>query len=342
MYKVKIIYDDLEVLSHIVNNADPPISITNISNILDMPRVKVSRILRRLEKNWWISIALNIDRICYRKLMVLSKKSPGSNILRRVVFVGKTIEDKYVYVFLVPSIIDIQCILDGIEEVVGYYIFDKIYYNKPLFKKYFHNEYIVVDLKSILLDIASKVYVGGYAGKGINVKYIQSEESSGCFPLNVVDKRIIRLLVDNGLLSSRLLGRRIGLNRNRIDRRIKSLVKNGVFNGFTVGYNRIRDMGEQLFWIVFIIGFDDPESALYFIERLVTVPFIGHLEYNSYHNIIKLVLRVYKNNIGYVYDIAKIIAENFDVIDTIIVSTRTAKFFPDNILSNNIFHVRIN
>ncbi len=338
MYRVKIRYDELEVLSHIVNAMTPPFSLTRISGNLGIPRIKASRILRRIQQKWWIMTALDIHKACLRKVILLLKTPPRENVSRRAIFTGKTIEDKFILVFFIPSIRDPYEFIDKIDGVTSYYVFDRTFYNKPLFKKYFMNGYLRVDLKSVLSNVIDKINLGDTECTDIGYSKFYSP-FIGCIPLGRVDRKIIEKLVYNGLLSSRALARVLSIAQNKINKRIRFLVKTGVLQGFTVGYSRITDMGEQLFWIIFIIKFDSLKEALCFVKELVYTPFIGHIDYDSRSNMIKLILRVYKENIGYVYDIAKVIGEKLNVIDTMIVNTRTANFRLDNVFSNNAFNI---
>ncbi len=339
MYKVKVRYDELEVLSYIVNELAPPFSLSRVSRSLGIPKIKVSRILKKIQQKWWITTTLDIDRICLRKIIVLSKISPTNNIIRKAIFIGKTIEDKFILVFFIPSIRDPYEFIDKINGVVSYYVFDKIFYNKPVFERYFENGYLKVDLMTILSNVIDKISLGETEYIDIDISELHSP--IGCIPLGVLDKRIIEKLIHNGLLSSRTLARDLNVAQNKVNKRIQFLVRNGVIPGFTVGYNKIADMGEQLFWIIFMIKFDSSKEALYFVKKLIHIPFIGHIDYDSHSHMIKFILRVYKENIGYVYDIAKIIGEKLNVIDTMIVNTRTASFYLDNIFSNNVFHIRV-
>ncbi len=340
MYRVQTNYDEAEILSYIINVLVPPFSLTCISRNLGIPRIRVSRILRRIQKKWWIMATLNIHRICLRKIIILLKKQPSEDISRKALFIGKTIGDKFVLVYFIPYIIDPYEFVDNIENVVSFYVFDKIFYNKPIFKKYFIDGYIRVDLKKIIHNTIIEASLGStkYSETQYNVLDL---EPTNCMTINIIDKMIIEKLVDNGLLSTRMLSGILNIPLNKVNKRIRSLVRNNVLHGFTVGYNKIPDMGEQLFWIVFIIKFNDPKEALYFINKLVLVPFIGHIDYDGNSNLVKLTLRVYRENIGYVYDIAKTIGEKLNVIDTMIVSTKTARFNLGNIL-NNAYNVRIN
>jgi len=340
VYKVKIRYDELEALSHIVDVMTPPFSLARISGNLGIPRIRVSRIIRRIQQKWWIMTALDIRRICLRKIIVLLRAPPKKNVSRKAIFTGKTIEDKFIVVFFMPGIRDPYEFIDKMDGVVSYYIFDKMFYNKPLFRKHFINGYLRVDLKSILSNVINNINLGDIESviTGYDSFY---PRSTGCIPLSLVDRKIIEKLVHNGLLSNRALAKALNTAQSKINKRIRFLVKTGVLQGFTVGYSRITDMGEQLFWIIFIIKFSNLKEALYFVKELIYTPFIGHIDYDSGSNIVKLVLRVYKENIGYVYDIAKIIGEKLNVIDTMIVNTRTASFHLSNILGNNVFHIRV-
>lgn len=328
-------YDELKVLSYIVNELAPPFSLTRVSRSLDIPKIKVSRILKKIQQKWRITITLNIDRICLRKIMVLSKMPPGISVTQKAAFTGRTIENKYVFVFFTPGIEDPYELIDRIDGVVSYYVFDKIFYNKPVFERYFENGYLMVDLKSILLDIIDGISLGEPEYAGFNELYPVVD----CVSLSVLDKRIIEELLHNGLLSIRTLTRKLNAAQNKVVRRIQFLVRKGIIPGFAVEHSSITDIGKQLFWIVFIIKFNDSREAVYFVKKLMYVPFIGHIDYNSKDHMVKLVLGVYRGNIGYVYDIARIIGGNLNIIDTMIIDTRTMAYHPDNIFSNNASYV---
>ncbi len=329
MYTVKITYDELRVLSHIVNEQKPPISIVSISRSLGYPKVKVARILRRIGRKWWIMVAPSIERICLRKLLVISKEKPPEEIINKVVFIGKTISDKYVTTLYIPKNKDPQEYLNKFTGIKGYYTFTHTAYNKPLLEKYFTNGYIKVDLHKVILETIELIQ------QNKPKPPIQQQfHPCHCTPLDPLDKKIIQELADNGLQSTRTLARKLKTPIEKINKRTRYLARNNILQGYTLGYNKITDMGPQLYWIIFITKTRNQQEAQNIITKLTHTPFTGHIDYNPAENTIKLIIRIYKNNIEHAWNTTKTIGENLNTIDTIIINTKTAKIKPNNILKN--------